>query len=91
MRVGFGSSFWARSDRQGRFLLGPVPQGNYTLRIDTPGYYKVVRQLRVTRSNYQHCRSQIEVSFGFKVCDTWTYVKGFDKERDLEQELRPTK
>lgn len=86
-----GSSFWARSDGKGRFLFAPVPQGDYTLRIDSPDYHKVVRQLRVTRSNYQNCRTQIKVTLGFKACDTGTYVKGFDKESDLEQELGPTK
>ncbi|HTZ84744.1 MAG TPA: hypothetical protein VMB66_16205 [Candidatus Acidoferrales bacterium] len=83
-----GSSFWARSDKKGRFLFAPLAQGDYTLRIDPEqDYYRVVRQLRVTRTNYDHCRNKIEIQIGFDVCDTGTNVNGVDKERDLLEQL----
>jgi Carboxypeptidase regulatory-like domain len=89
--AGSGSSFWAHSDKKGRFVFNPVSQGDYTMRIDAPGYGKVVRQLRVTQTNDRHCRTQIEVTLGLKVCDTGTFVKGFDKQSDLLKELERAK
>jgi hypothetical protein len=39
--IPIGASDWSASD--GRFAIGPVPEGDYTLRIDAPGFEVVVR------------------------------------------------
>ncbi len=37
-----GNSFEEKTDRDGRYLLGPLPVGTYTLRIDLPGFVSFV-------------------------------------------------
>lgn len=36
------------SDRSGRFSIGPVPAGNYTLQVEAPGFETGLREVEVT-------------------------------------------
>ncbi len=73
----------AHIDDRGGFSFGPVSKGNYLLRATAPGYHTVERDLLVTHDKYKACQPKIEVTLGLRVCDSGTYVKGFDKKSDL--------
>lgn len=73
----------AKVDAKGRFTFAPVPKGDYLLRATAPGYSTEERELRVTHDRDQKCKPRIEVRLGLKVCSGGTYIRGFDKKRDL--------
>jgi hypothetical protein len=75
--------FTAKTDHSGRFTFEPVPKGDYTLRAAAPGYRTEERQLSVTRNGEKNCKQKIEIILGVGSCGGSTYVKGFDKKRDL--------
>jgi hypothetical protein len=79
--------FTTRSDRKGFFSFGSIPKGDYTLQAKVPGYHVAERQIRVTNTDEEKCSPKIDVTLGFRVCDTGTHVKGVDKPSDLDSEF----
>jgi hypothetical protein len=80
--------FTTRSDAKGSFSFGSIPQGDYTLHAKAPGYRAAEREIRVTNTDEEKCSPKIDVTLGFRVCDTGTKVKGVDKPSDLDSEFR---
>src|ERR1700737_3643074 len=77
-----------RSDSKGFFSFGSMPKGDYTLHAKATGYHVAEREIRVTNTGEEKCSPKIDITLGFRVCDTGTHVKGVDKPSDLESELR---
>jgi hypothetical protein len=80
--------FTTRSDSKGFFSFGSIPKGDYTLHAKVTGYRVAEREIRVTNTGEEKCSPKIDITLGFRVCDTGTYVKGVDKPSDLDSELR---
>ena len=76
------------SDTKGSFSFSAVPNGDYTLHAEAPGYRVAKREIRVTNTDEEKCSPKIEVTLGFGSCDTGTYVKGVDRPSDLDSEFR---
>ena len=55
-----------------------------------PGDRVAEREMRVTNADEEKCPPKIDVTLGFRVCDTGTHVKGkgIDKPTDLDSEFR---
>ena len=68
------------SDGQGYFSFHSIPKGDYTLHVESPGYYVAEREIRVISASEKKCSPKIEVTLGVQICDTGTYVKGVDKK-----------
>jgi hypothetical protein len=80
--------FNTKSDSNGSFSFPLIPEGSYTLHVKAPGYREARRDLHVSRSAHQGCKHKIEVTLGFRVCDTVTYIKGVDRPSDLEADFQ---
>lgn len=79
--------FNRKTDGEGSFSFGSIPEGDYTLHIKAPGYHEAQRALRVSHSNAKGCKPKIDVTLGLVVCDTGTYIKGVDKPSDLDADF----
>ena len=80
--------FTTRSDSKGSFSFGSIPKGDYTLHAKVTGYHVAEREIRVTNTGEEKCSAKIDITLGFRVCDTGTHVKGVDKPSDLDSEFR---
>jgi Carboxypeptidase regulatory-like domain len=80
--------FTTWSDSKGSFSFSSIPNGDYTLHAEAPGYRVAKREIRVTNTDEEKCSPKIDVTLGFGSCDTGTYVKGVDKPSDLDSEFR---
>jgi hypothetical protein len=80
--------FTTRSDTKGSFSLGSIPKGDYMLHAKAPGYRVAEREIRVTHTDEKKCSPKIDITLGFRYCDTGTQVKGVDKPSDLDSEFR---
>jgi hypothetical protein len=79
--------FTTSSDIKGSFSFGSIPKGDYTLHAEAPGYRVAEREIRVTNTDEKKCSPKIDVTLGFRVCDTGVRVKGVDKPSDLDSEF----
>jgi carboxypeptidase family protein len=76
------------SDTKGSFSFSAIPNGDYTLHAEAPGYRVAKREIRVTNTDEEKCSPKIDVTLGFGSCDTGTYIKSVDKLFDLDSEFR---
>jgi Carboxypeptidase regulatory-like domain len=88
--TGEGNSilFDTKTDNAGTFSFGPIPHGDYTLHVKAHGYHEAQRDLRVNHSKGKKCKSKIDVTLGFDVCDAGTNIKGVDKPSDLDTDFQ---
>ena len=77
-----------KTDTKGRFHFHSIPRGDYTLVVRATGYLESRRQLRIADCSNVKCGKQLEVRLEVGGHCPSVFVKGFDKDADLEEEWR---
>jgi hypothetical protein len=74
-----GSTFATMKTSDGRFSFSTVPQGDYLLRVEYPGFLTRERSISVTRDRAIRCKPSIKIQLGPGTCAGWIKIRGFDK------------